>query len=444
MAGDTTSARLVGWKSIGAFLGVDARTAKRWEHARGLPVRRLPGDGSATVWASRDDLRAWLAPLPLPAPEADTAAASSAAGLTPPPGKRLVPRAVWLTVVAVGVAGGIGGAHLLTPDAPAPSMAAAYDDAPDARRAWLAGRFALATRSASGIAEATRAFEGLTRRFPNRAPAYAALAEAHLVSREFGTVPDEVAYPAAGRAARIALTLDRRLGDAWLDQAFVKFWWEQDLGGGLAAFREAVVRSPGSAKAHHWYATAASAVGDVATARSEIAKAQALEPNNHAVVADAAMIELSAGNIAEARAALMQFVRLDPGLVAGHRYLAIAHLIAGDDAGFLDEQAETLRLRGAVEGLAGIDVARRAFAGGGRTAMLDRLSADAATAARDGSGSAAAVARLRALARDRAGMLRWMAVSAARREPEAIYLAGDPALLAWRRDPAVKAFGHAN
>src|SRR5688572_11494212 len=35
--------RLETWKEIGSFLNRDARTVRRWESERGLPVRRVPG-----------------------------------------------------------------------------------------------------------------------------------------------------------------------------------------------------------------------------------------------------------------------------------------------------------------------------------------------------------------------------------------------------------------
>ena len=52
--------RLIGWKAIGNFLGRDERTVRRWEAERRLPVNRVPGGGSATVWADPAALRAWL------------------------------------------------------------------------------------------------------------------------------------------------------------------------------------------------------------------------------------------------------------------------------------------------------------------------------------------------------------------------------------------------
>ena len=52
--------RLLGWKAIGRHFGRDARTAQRWEHERGLPVQRIPGEGAQSVYAYVDELDGWL------------------------------------------------------------------------------------------------------------------------------------------------------------------------------------------------------------------------------------------------------------------------------------------------------------------------------------------------------------------------------------------------
>lgn len=51
---------LSSWKEIAAFLGVDVKTAQRWEKLRGLPVRRLPGGQRGLVRASAEEIRRWL------------------------------------------------------------------------------------------------------------------------------------------------------------------------------------------------------------------------------------------------------------------------------------------------------------------------------------------------------------------------------------------------
>lgn len=47
------------WKEIAEYLGVNVRTAQKWEQWRGLPVRRLPG-GRGRVLADVRELDAWM------------------------------------------------------------------------------------------------------------------------------------------------------------------------------------------------------------------------------------------------------------------------------------------------------------------------------------------------------------------------------------------------
>jgi hypothetical protein len=49
---------LITWKEIANHLGVNVRTAQRWERERGLPVRRLPGRSGRLVVA-RAALDVW-------------------------------------------------------------------------------------------------------------------------------------------------------------------------------------------------------------------------------------------------------------------------------------------------------------------------------------------------------------------------------------------------
>lgn len=51
---------LNGWKEIGGYVCRDRRTVERWEKRRGLPVRRMPGAGRATVYALTSELDEWL------------------------------------------------------------------------------------------------------------------------------------------------------------------------------------------------------------------------------------------------------------------------------------------------------------------------------------------------------------------------------------------------
>ena len=50
---------LQSWKEIGAYLDRDVRTARRWEQAEGLPVRRHRSGSRSSVYAYPSELDAW-------------------------------------------------------------------------------------------------------------------------------------------------------------------------------------------------------------------------------------------------------------------------------------------------------------------------------------------------------------------------------------------------
>ncbi len=47
------------WKEISRYLSRDIRTLQRWEHTRGLPVRRAPGGAKPGVYALKSELDSW-------------------------------------------------------------------------------------------------------------------------------------------------------------------------------------------------------------------------------------------------------------------------------------------------------------------------------------------------------------------------------------------------
>jgi TolB-like protein len=57
--GGNKGRRLDSWKAIAQFLDRDIRSVQRWEHERGLPVYRLPGQKGA-VFAFEGELEGWM------------------------------------------------------------------------------------------------------------------------------------------------------------------------------------------------------------------------------------------------------------------------------------------------------------------------------------------------------------------------------------------------
>jgi len=77
----TDSIRLDSWKEIASFLHRDARTVRRWERERHLPVHRVPGGERSGVFAYVGEIERWLhAAEPTPA----ASLAGQTGGVVPP------------------------------------------------------------------------------------------------------------------------------------------------------------------------------------------------------------------------------------------------------------------------------------------------------------------------------------------------------------------------
>jgi TolB-like protein/Tfp pilus assembly protein PilF len=105
--GDGKGRRLDSWKAIAQFLGRDVRSVQRWEHERGLPVYRLPGQKGGAVFAYESELQQWLLSRGNDAsvssdavPESNAIPPSGAATLPSPAQALMRPYAPWGIVAA--------------------------------------------------------------------------------------------------------------------------------------------------------------------------------------------------------------------------------------------------------------------------------------------------------------------------------------------------------
>ncbi len=353
----------------------------------------------------------------------------------------------WLAVAgALALAltvGGTGGAMLWKKFSGAAQPAAnsthtVYDDDKSARDLYLNANFELSTRSPDGLLAAQQAFRSLTVRYPQRAAAWSGLADSYLLMREFGTMSDNDAFPAAEKVARTALQLDPKLTGAWLDEGFVAYWWDFDPARAFAAFDTAIQLDPGSARAYQWYANTLAASGDFARALPMISHARELDPANRAIIADDCWARFSAGQRTDAIACLERMERVDPRFVSWHGYLWRAYLVLGRNEDAMREAAETADLRGNQIGKERANVALARLHSGGPQAMLNQLAADAAQDWAQGRGSAVDVAGYLALAGDRAGALSWL-TKAKHEIAQMVSIPGNANFQAYQDDPGFMA-----
>jgi len=452
--------RLVGWKAIGHFLRCTERTARRWEEDRALPIHRMPGGSRSLVWADADELTLWLQDLPSDVrvglqvePQMEAAADEMAEPLpepqpSPPPGAELIslegvspvsqtPRRTGITAAGLILLVALVGAGLLVWRSPAAVHGIAYDDDAEAREKFKTAQFELSSRTADSLAAAERDFHWLVERYPDRAPAWSGLADVYVLMREFASMPDETAYPLAERAASRALALDPHLADAWLSQGFVLCWWKSDRAGAYRAFETALQLDPTSAKGYHWYGTALSNYGDFDKSLRMLARAHALDPSSHAIVADEGWIQFSAGQQEQGLATLERLVSVDPKFVLWHHYLSQAYLVLGRDEEFLREAMLAAELRGQAGELSMLHLAQQAYGIGGRQAMLDQMTATETEAWQRGAGSAMSIAAYRALANDDAGMMKWLGIAESVHEYDLERLRTDVEFLHVRQDPRI-------
>lgn len=414
--GNSEAVRLTTWKEIASFLGRDESTVKRWEASRGLPVRRVPGSGRASVFAYAHELQSWLdgetARGPLPQAEAAAEAAPSAE-----PHRR---RRWWVGGIAAGASAAVliagtfywmdyrrdyGGGG--TRDA----VAAEY---------YRSGLHEWQTRSPSGLMRAANDFNNAIHRDPNYAQAYVGLADTYNLLREYTAMPADIAYARARAAAQHAIALDPDLAGAHAALGFTDFYWRHNVKSARREFSRALELDPNSATTHHWYATVLMTIGDHAAALSEIEKAAALDAESAAILADKGLILFQAGEVAKSVALLKQLEADQPSFASPHLYLSLIALRQGNDRQYLNELNLWARARHDNDGQALVAAGLNGLSKGGHTGMLHGLLARRLALYEAGRQSAYAVAETYAMLGERKNALAYLAISFARHEPEMV------------------------
>ena len=403
--------RLVGWKAIGAFLGRDERTVRRWEAERGLPVNRVPGGGSATVWALPDELRAWMAG------DAEPQQVEALPAPDPVPKRR--PGLILVAACGIGL---IVSAPLLWNNFGNASVATAkadpYGTSAKANDLYHKASFGLNRRSVTGLIRAAETFEALGKQYPRNPAAFVGLAEANLLLREFNSLPNETAYRRAAVAAQTALALNANSATATRALAFVRYHGEGKRKEGIKLFERAVALDPNDAQSYHWYATALLSEARPADAKRAFDRARALDPGSSALAADAAYAQYLAGKHADAIAELQRIIDVDPAFSGAYRYLARFYLIEGRDADYLATAAIEAKLRKDADGTRATQAAAAAFKSGGRKAMVASLVAHGIAQFEQNGESALRVAMFQAASGDAASVVRWLERAESINEPE--------------------------
>jgi tetratricopeptide (TPR) repeat protein len=293
---------LHGWKDIAAYVSRDVSTVKRWEKQRGLPVRRVPGDGRANVYAHSTELAQWLASGgPDSADdEVETVTTGREQVLTPAQGEdsSIVRSAdsrhrwpIWFWA-AVGIcclfALFLVRAQHFHSQLPLPAAVSSElrhpSKVPGVEDLNYRGVYSYEKRTPDSLAEAERYFQASIAKDPGYAPAYAGLAITYNLMREYGSMPSVEAYAKSRFAAERAISLDPKLSDAHAALGFIQFFWDWNAPGAEREFQTAIALDPGSALARHWFGSMLTHEGRFVEAVEQLEIAQRLDPSSTSIL----------------------------------------------------------------------------------------------------------------------------------------------------------------
>jgi tetratricopeptide (TPR) repeat protein len=460
---------LQGWKDIAAYVSRDVRTVKRWEKQRGLPVRRMPGEGRANVYALIPDLDRWLSNT-VSGEEPETKADQEALlAETPPPSELNVapiavdpvpsqtqthertfnPQRLWiLAAVVVLCVGAItpfvirAHRHEQAAEVPPfnPTQTAhmvKYSSKVDGVDAlYLRGIYFYEQRTPDTLDRALKCFLEAVAKDPSYAPAYAGLAQTYNLIREYSMMPEAEAYTKAKAAAQQAIALDPKLSEAHASLGFVEFFFDWKPAEAEREFHTAIELDPNSALAHHWYGSMLTHEARFTESLAQLDLAQRLQPTSTSILSDRAFALGLSGHRNEAADMLQEVLNDDPRSPAPHGILSTISLVEPRDLPrFLDESRRFSTLRHDPQGLKRLDAFEPAYRAGGASALWQAMLAEEERAHPSPNDRTYGMATAEAALGQRDASFHDLSQLAARRDRSLIGILIDPLISSERDDP---------
>lgn len=150
---------------------------------------------------------------------------------------------------------------------------------PEAYESYLRGRYEWNKRTEDGLQRGIKFFEKSLALDPKCALAYVGLADSYFaLAYSAEVVRPRDAIPIAETAIQNALKIDSSLAEAHTTLGAIRFFYDLDWKAAGEEFRRAIALNPGYATAHHWYGLYLGWTGHSAEARSELLRAQELDP----------------------------------------------------------------------------------------------------------------------------------------------------------------------
>jgi tetratricopeptide (TPR) repeat protein len=246
---------------------------------------------------------------------------------------------------------------------PPPCRVARPAETPDAREAYLKGRYFWKQRNEESLRKAIRCFETAIQRDPQFALPYSGLADSLTLLSFYEIVPPTKAMPAARKAALKAVELGPHLAEGHASLADIRFHFDRDWEGADLEYRRAIQCNPGYALSYHWYANLLAAKGQHEAAHIAILRALEIDPVSLITLVWAGVTSHLARRFDEAVKYYQSALELDSGFVWAHMYLAQALEQKGDYQGALVEFENTIKLAGGSQCVLAMKAHAHALAG---------------------------------------------------------------------------------
>jgi TolB-like protein/DNA-binding winged helix-turn-helix (wHTH) protein/Flp pilus assembly protein TadD len=198
---------------------------------------------------------------------------------------------------------------------------------PEAHEAYLKGRYFWNRRTEKDLEKAIQYFEEAIQKDPNYAPAYAGMADAHMILGSFALNarrPDEV-FPKAEIEARKALELDETLAEAHDALGSIRTLYDWDRQATEREYKRALELNPSYATAHQLYGLYLSQIEKHDEAIAETRRALQLDPLSVAISSSLGLRLYFARRYDQAIKQFGDALELDSNHALAHLWLGQTH-----------------------------------------------------------------------------------------------------------------------
>jgi TolB-like protein/Tfp pilus assembly protein PilF/tRNA A-37 threonylcarbamoyl transferase component Bud32 len=194
---------------------------------------------------------------------------------------------------------------------------------PQAYEAYLRGRFYWNQFTPEALPKALASFQTAVALDPEYALAYVGLADFYIWANIYGLIPSAQALDQAEAAARRAVEMDERLGEAYASLGLImqnrRRWAEAEK-----LQRQAIKLNPHYVHAHEWYAAQLVGLGRTEEGVEEMLRAESLDPLSLRTKTLTAWTLLQARRFDEALERGRQIVELDKNYPQGYSQIGLA------------------------------------------------------------------------------------------------------------------------